>query len=136
MNGLNSALNNNNQSNVQNHPNLNNINPNLLNNLNPTLLNSLLNNNNSNLLNNNNNNGGGGIGMGNGSAAGSVPIGNPLNAPMTTADVDTILKLQHKTEQFHQRLSHFINTHLPQLPDTMELMEKLQHDFDTNLSTE
>ena len=29
-------------------------------------------------------------------------------------------------------MSNFINTHLPQLPDTMELMEKLQYDFDTN----
>ena len=29
-------------------------------------------------------------------------------------------------------MSHFINTHLPELPDTMELMEKLQYDFDTN----
>lgn len=50
------------------------------------------------------------------------------------SDVDIILRLQKQTDSFHQHLSYFINTHLPQLPDTMELMDRLTYDFNAGTS--
>jgi len=62
----------------------------------------------------------------------NASMANPLNATMSNADVSTILGLQQKTEHFHRHLSSFINNHLPQLPDTMELMDRLQYDFSSS----
>ncbi len=33
---------------------------------------------------------------------------------------------------FHQHLSNFINSHLPELPDTMQLMDQISYDFNAN----
>eukprot|EP01084_Bolivina_argentea_P093108 167481_1 len=103
--------------NVTNNTNTNNSSTNNSNdNPNPTAQNTNSSNHNAN--NNTNQNG--------------FPSNNPLGSAMSNADIETILHLQKQTDQFHEHLSKFINTHLPSLPDTMELMDKLSYDFNQN----